>query len=187
MTPAIRNFAADLLALYGGLPDPGDGVSLAALPPADRNAIAALMRADPLHDPDGADAPHPGYGIWPTGGVERYGLWPSGAVCRALAAMLRRPAGDDGPTAGPAPEPAGHATEALGDYVMPFGAFADMKLVEIDRAGFRYYLEEIPRDRIHTDATKAAIRRYLEAKPTPPRDVHQRREPLNPRLSATPG
>ena len=176
MTPAIRNLAADLLALYGGLPDPGDGVSLAALPPADRDAIAALIRADPLHDPDGPDGPHPGLG-----------LWPSGAVCRAVAAMIRQPADDDGPAADPAPDPAGPAPEALGHYVMPFGAFADMKLVEIDRAGFRYYLEEIPRDRIHTDATKAAIGRYLEAKPTPPRDIHQRREPLHPRPSATPG
>ena len=78
MTPALRTLAADLLALYGGLPDPGDGISLAALPPADREAIVALIWADPLYDPDGADAPHPGCGLWPTG-----------KVCRALAEMLK--------------------------------------------------------------------------------------------------
>ena len=78
MTPELRTFAADLLALYGGIPDPGDGVSLDALPPADREAIEALIRTNPLHDPDGADAPHPGYGLWPTG-----------KVCRAMGAMLK--------------------------------------------------------------------------------------------------
>ena len=78
MTPELRTLTADLLALYGGLPDPGDGVSLAALPPADREAIGALIWADPLYDPDGADAPHPDYGLWPT---EK--------VCRALGKMLK--------------------------------------------------------------------------------------------------
>ena len=78
MTPELRTLAADLLALYGGLPDPGDGISLDALPPADREAIVALIRADPLYDPDGPDAPHPGLGLWPTG-----------KVCRALGAMLK--------------------------------------------------------------------------------------------------
>ena len=79
MTPALRNLAADLLALYGGLPDSGDGISLDALPPADREAIEVLIWADPLYDPDGADAPHPGC----------YGLWPTGKVCRALGEMMR--------------------------------------------------------------------------------------------------
>ena len=78
MTPALRTFAADLLALYGGLPDPGDGVSLDTLPPADRWTIVALIRADPLCDPDGPDARQ-----------LSLGLWPSGAICRALAEMMR--------------------------------------------------------------------------------------------------
>ena len=78
MSPAIRNLAADLLALYGGLPDSGDGISLDALPPADREAIEALILADPMYDPDGEDAPHQGNGLWPTG-----------LVCRAMGEMMK--------------------------------------------------------------------------------------------------
>ena len=78
MTPALRTLAANLLVLYGGLPDSGDGISLDALPLADREAIEALILADPMYDPDGEDTPHPDYGLWPTG-----------LVCRAMAAMLK--------------------------------------------------------------------------------------------------
>ena len=228
MNPDLRTLAADLLSLYGDLPDPGDGVSLDTLPPADRKAIEALIRADPLYDPDGADAPLAGRGLWPTGKVCRAlremmraddhaaevtrlrgevdvllgamvgqvcGSWytydrslsqggarasekPHSTREQAVAGVRTR-LGLDGGTAAadPADAPLGPPIEDLGNYVMPFGAFELMTLAEIDRAGMRYYLEQLLGARIHSDPTREATKRYLDAQ----------RETLHPRSSAIPG
>ena len=83
MTDALRIYAAYLIDLAADEIIVGDGIAFDELPPADRAAIEALIRADPLYDPDGADKP------WP--GVE--GL-PAARVYRAVAELVRaRPEG----------------------------------------------------------------------------------------------